>query len=268
MLNARARPWRSFAGKNDSRSTTPTRSNGGDWTSRTRSPIPTSFPSRQARPRRVETRMCSRLRIGSASTPMSESSPDTVAEIFSRVASGSCAASARRRTERSENRQRDPRGAARGEDRDRRRVAKPCDSRRILSPVRKPLPPSAGGPLRENVRRDPLPRRLLLVDPRPELARRQRRETRGAGFQDLLSDRWRSRGCRRSPPPRAARGTGRSSRFPSSRRTPRASGDRASRTGGDRLSSPPCPGRISGRGRRRRASRSPAWGAPFEEAPF
>ncbi len=89
MLSVIARVKRSFSGKNASSSRTPIRATGGDWICPMRAGRSRSRPSFQAAPRSVETRMCSRLRSGSASIPSRPSSPVTVAVICSVSASPS-----------------------------------------------------------------------------------------------------------------------------------------------------------------------------------
>ena len=93
---------RSFAGKKLSTSNTPTCSNGGFCTERISAARSRLSPLRQAASSRADSRMNSRLLIGSASTPSSASSPATaeLTRSFSAVASlattGSGAANERR----------------------------------------------------------------------------------------------------------------------------------------------------------------------------
>ena len=79
------------------------------------------------------------------------------------------------------------------------------DARAVLVP-RRPAPRATScGALRGLVRAyGPARGRRGLVDPRAEVGRRERREGRAAGCRGRPSDRWRSPGCRRSRPPRAA----------------------------------------------------------------
>ena len=71
LFSRMASAKRSLAGKNDSRSITPTRLNGGFWISAISAGRSRSLPAFQALARMVEIRMCSRLWTGSASTPSS-----------------------------------------------------------------------------------------------------------------------------------------------------------------------------------------------------
>ncbi len=89
LLSSMARSKRSAAGKNASRSSTPTRSKPGCWIAWISSVSSSDRPSLQASAMMRDSRMCSRLRTGSASTPSSDSRPDTVPSTRSRSASSS-----------------------------------------------------------------------------------------------------------------------------------------------------------------------------------
>ncbi len=84
LLSFIASANRSLAGENDSRSRTPTFWNGGDCTAWITPPMSKSSPPRQAWSRMFESRICSRLEIGSTSMPMSASRPETAEAIRSR----------------------------------------------------------------------------------------------------------------------------------------------------------------------------------------
>ena len=102
LLIRSASSVRSFAGKKLSTSNTPTLSNGGFCTERISAARSRLSPWRQAASSSADSRMCSRLRIGSASMPSRPSSPATAepTRSFSAVASlattGSGAANERR----------------------------------------------------------------------------------------------------------------------------------------------------------------------------
>ena len=89
LLSAIASPKRSFSGKKVSRSKTPTCRKGGFCTAMISCAMSRSSPARQAFSRMVESRMCSRLRTGSASMPTRPSSADTVPWMRSRRVSAS-----------------------------------------------------------------------------------------------------------------------------------------------------------------------------------
>jgi len=89
LFSAMARPKRSFSPKKASRSSTPSLRNGGFCTAMISLAMSKSSPARQKCSKMLESRMCSRLRTGSAATPISPSSADTVPWIRSRKVSAS-----------------------------------------------------------------------------------------------------------------------------------------------------------------------------------
>ena len=90
LLSAIASSSRSFAGKKVSRSNTPTLSNGGFWIAPDQARRGRGRAARSRRRRASsDSRMCSRLRSGSASMPTSASRPETAAAMRSRSASAS-----------------------------------------------------------------------------------------------------------------------------------------------------------------------------------
>ena len=97
--------------------------------------------------------------------------PDAVAEQLGVVAHGG-----RRGRERLDDRDRKPRGAAGRVDGDVGRVAEPPDSRAVLAPRREPLSPELRLLRGVRVHREPLPARVVLVDPRGEVFRAELRE--------------------------------------------------------------------------------------------
>ncbi len=95
LLSSIASAKRSFDGKNDSISMTPTRVNGGDCTARTSPARSSPCPSAHAPWRMVVIRMCSRLRTGSASMPRRDSRLEATPPARSASRSAWSAAAAR-----------------------------------------------------------------------------------------------------------------------------------------------------------------------------
>ena len=142
-----------------------------------------SRPSRHAVSRIFASRMCSRLRSGSASMPRSPRRLVAVVAIRSRKSSASSRTAA---------------GGAANDltieigrpavlpgrvDGDVGRVAEPLDPRAVLAPLAEPLSPELGLLRGVRVEREPLAARVVLVDPRREVLRAQLagRSGRGSG---------------------------------------------------------------------------------------
>ncbi len=84
-----ASSFRSAGGMKASISKTPSLRSGGFWICPIRAPRSRSVPARQLCSSRFERRTCSRLPIGSASTPTRPSRLETVPSISSRIVSSS-----------------------------------------------------------------------------------------------------------------------------------------------------------------------------------
>ena len=207
MFSFIARAKRSLAGKNVSRSITPTFWNGGDCTAWIRPAMSRSCPARQAWSRTFASRMCSRLEIGSASMPRSASRPETGRGDSLAIGFGLVDQGRRRSVERAEHRQRQPGAASRRIDRQVDRVAEPCDPCAVLVPRRPALLAICSAVCAANCSTV----RALAGSPRPDrpTERNPPAAARGrsaAGCPGLPWDRSRSPGCRRSPPLPAAPG--------------------------------------------------------------
>ena len=111
--------------------------------------------------------MCSRLLSGSAAMPTSPSRPDD--RRRDAIARRARVAALGRRRERAQDRQRQPRGAARRVDRDVRRLAEAADALAVLAPLGEPVLPGLGRLRGERLGRRALARRLGRVDPGLEL---------------------------------------------------------------------------------------------------
>ena len=206
LLSAIASAKRSFAGKNVSRSITPTWSNGGVWICWI-SAAEVEAPSRRARRARgCSRRACARgCGADRRRCRASASRPDAAAVDALAQRIGVVANRGRRRARTTAA----PRAAA-------RRCCPACRSRRSAASrnraIRAPSSPHSASPSfqrfagrgGEGVGATARPRRLVGVDPRPEVRRPQLRERRAAGCRGRPSDRWRSPGCRRSRPLRCS----------------------------------------------------------------
>ena len=176
LLSRVASSKRSFAGKKASRSSAPTLVIGGVWIcwmspgrSRSRPVSPRGLE--EAREQDVLPAL-ERVRLDAEESEEARGGgADALAEELGVVAQGGG-----RSRERLDDRDRKPRRAAGRVDGDVGGVAQPPDPRAVLSPRRQPLPPELGLLRGVCLDREPLPTRVVLVDPRGEVLRAELRE--------------------------------------------------------------------------------------------
>ncbi len=258
LLSRIASSKRSLAGKNDSRSSTPTRSNGGLWIRGSAPPRSRSRPSRQ-RGRAASRAGCARgCGSGRRRSRAGRAGSVTVVAIRSRSSVAVLEQRRRRRGERAQTIEIGMPGVAARACRSRTRPPRAAGgcARRPGPTRRAPCATARPAPRRTRRASGPCARASSSsIQGRKSLGARAPGRS-AAGCPGRPWGRSRAPGCRRSRPPRAGRCRGRSCRCRSCRHRPRGSSGPSSRRAAARRAARRPRGRTAGRGRRRRASRS------------